>query len=35
MSTDEQHLDMEPEIIVLGLAYATSLLTLIGWVATL
>ncbi len=35
MTCDEQHMDMDPSIIILGLGYATSLLLLIAWVAML
>ncbi len=34
MTYDEQTLDLDPTIIILGLAYASALLTAIGWVAT-
>jgi hypothetical protein len=35
MTYDEQKLDLDPTIIILGLGYASALLTIIGWVATL
>jgi len=35
MTYDEQRIELDPATIVLGLGYATSLIVLIGWVATL
>ena len=35
MTYDEQNLDLDPTIIILALGYASALLTIIGWVATL
>ena len=35
MTYDEQIKDLDPAIIILGLGYASALLTIIGWVATL
>ena len=35
MTYDEQKLDLDSTIIILGLGYASALLTIIGWVATL
>jgi len=35
MTYDEQKQDLDFTMIVLGLGYATSLLVLVGWVATL
>ena len=35
MTNEQMPLDLEPSMIILGLAYATSFLTLIAWVATL
>ncbi len=35
MTYDEQMQDLDPTIIVLGLGYASALLVIIGWVATL
>jgi hypothetical protein len=35
MTYDEQKLELGPQIIILGLGYATSLIVAIGWVATL
>ena len=35
MTYDEQKLDLDPTIIILGLGYASALLIIIGWVATL
>ncbi len=35
MTYDEQRIELDPVTIVLGLGYATSLIVLIGWVATL
>ena len=35
MTYNEQNLDLDPTIIILGLGYASTLLTIIGWVATL
>jgi hypothetical protein len=35
MTYDEQKQDLDPTIIILGLGYATTLLVIIGWVATL
>lgn len=35
MTYDEQKQDLDPSIILLGLGYATTLLVIIGWVATL
>lgn len=35
MTYDEQNQELDPTMIVLALGYATGLLVLIGWVATL
>ena len=35
MTYDEQQQDLDPTIIILGLGYATALMVIIGWVATL
>jgi len=35
MTYDEQKQDLDPTIIILGLGYATALMVIIGWVATL
>jgi preprotein translocase subunit Sec61beta len=35
MTYDEQKLDLDPTLIILGLGYATALLVIIGWLATL
>ena len=35
MTYDEQKQDLDPTIIILGLGYASILLVIIGWVATL
>jgi len=35
MTYDEQEQDLDPTIIILGLGYASALLLIIGWVATL
>ena len=35
MNHDGQKLDIDPVMLLLGLGYATGLLTAIGWVATL
>lgn len=35
MTFDEQKLDLDPAMIILGLSYATALMVAIGWVATL
>lgn len=35
MTYDEQNLDLDPTIIILGLGYAATLLAIIGWVATI
>lgn len=35
MTYDENRFELDPVTIVLGLGYATSLIVLIGWVATL
>jgi len=35
MNYDEQELDLDPAMIILGLGYASALLVVIGWVATL
>jgi len=35
MTYDEQKLDLDPTLIILGLGYATALLVTIGWLATL
>lgn len=35
MTYDEQKQDLDPTIIILGLGYASTLLVIIGWVATL
>jgi len=35
MTYDEQNQDLDPTIIILGLGYASTLLVIIGWVATL
>jgi len=35
MTYDEQKQDLDPTIIILGLGYASTLLAIIGWVATL
>jgi len=34
MTFNEQKLDLDTTLIILGLGYATGLLTIIGWVAT-
>lgn len=34
MTYDEQKLDLDPTLIILGLGYASILLIAIGWVAT-
>jgi hypothetical protein len=34
MTYDDQKLDLDPTMIILGLGYATALLVIIGWVAT-
>ena len=34
MTYDEQKLDLDPTLIILGLGYATALLAVIGWVAS-
>jgi len=34
MTYDEQRLDLDPTLIILGLGYASALLVAIGWVAT-
>jgi hypothetical protein len=34
MTYDEQKLDLDPTLIILGLGYACILLIVIGWVAT-
>jgi hypothetical protein len=34
MTYDEQKLDLDPAMIILGLGYATALLVIIGWIAT-
>jgi hypothetical protein len=34
MTYDEQNLDLDPTIIILGLGYACTLLVIIGWVAS-
>ena len=34
MTYDEQNLDLDPTIIILGLGYACTLLLAIGWVAS-
>lgn len=34
MTYDEQKLDLDPTLIILGLGYACILLLVIGWVAT-
>ena len=34
MTYDKQKLDLDPTMIILGLGYACTLLTAIGWVAT-
>jgi len=35
MTYDEHRQDLDPTIIILGLGYASALLAIIGWVATL
>ena len=35
MTYDEQNQDLDPTIIILGLGYASALMVIIGWVATL
>jgi len=35
MNYDEQFLDIDPATIILGLGYASLLLTVVGWVATI
>lgn len=35
MTFDKQNLDIDSTMIVMGLGYATALLVLVGWVATL
>lgn len=35
MNHDEQFLDIDPTTIILGFGYASLLLTVVGWVATL
>ncbi len=35
MTYNEQKLELDPELIILGLGYATSLIVAIGWVASL
>ncbi len=35
MTYDEQRIELDAETIVLGIGYATGLIVLIGWVATL
>jgi len=35
MTYDEQKLEIDATMIVLGLSYATSLLVLVGWLATI
>ena len=35
MTFDQQNQDLDPEIILLGLGYASMLLVAIGWVASL
>ena len=35
MTYDEQNLELDAQMIILGLGYATSLIVAIGWVATL
>jgi hypothetical protein len=35
MKREQQTLDLDPSMIILGLSYATLLLVAIGWVATL
>ena len=34
MTYDEQKLDLDPTLIILGLGYACIILVVIGWVAT-
>jgi hypothetical protein len=34
MTYDEQKLDLDPTLIILGLGYACIMLVVIGWVAT-
>jgi hypothetical protein len=34
MTYDEQKLDLDPTLIILGLGYACALLVVIGWVAS-
>ncbi len=34
MTFDEQKLELDPTLIILGLGYASGLLVIIGWVAT-
>jgi len=35
MNYDEQFLDIDPATIILGFGYASLLLTVVGWIATL
>jgi len=35
MTYEPKQLDLDPTMIIMGLAYATALLVLIGWVATI
>lgn len=35
MTYNEQKLELDPAMIILGLGYATALLVAIGWIATL
>lgn len=35
MTYDEQNQDLDPTMIILGLGYASALMLIIGWVATL
>lgn len=34
MTYDEQKPELDPTMIILGLGYATSLLVLVGWIAS-
>ena len=34
MTYDEQKLDLDPTLIILGLGYACALLVVIGWIAS-
>ena len=35
MNYEEHYLDIDPATIILGLGYASLLLTVVGWIATL